>query len=425
MKKIIIYILIVTFFSTGKIIADMQITFNVTGPDAKSLGSESNYPACDITDHRKKKECRVGNFSNVSKTGFSHIRKISPSPNPMRFGYYNHSKSLIQSADKLLSKHPIMSLMIIKNGKIVLEKYQYNTKRENVFRSFSVAKTFTAMLVGIAIEKGHITSIDDKVSKYWPEISKSVYGDVSIKNLLRMSSAVYDTDKSINEPGTPTVNLYAVLNKIEYFNQPKLLEDYINSIQKSEKLKIANETQGNRFVYTTVDTEILTRVLVKATKKNLTDLTSEWLWKPMGARGNGRWLYSTTDFIENGGSGFNASLTDYARFGALLANDGKRDGVQIIPKEFLLDATSKERVEKNFINIGNGWVYGYGYQTWILPNKERTFCSLGHYGQFLCVQPETKIVFVQFSAGEHENKNRILSKDTYDFFQQALAELKN
>ena len=97
----------------------------------------------------------------------------------------------------------------------------------------------------------------------------------------------------------------------------------------------------------------------------------------------------------------------------------------IIPKEFLLDATSKERVEKNYINIGNDWTYGYGYQTWILPNKERTFCLLGHYGQFLCVQPETKIVFVQFSAGGHSNENKNLEKDTYDFFQQALSELKN
>jgi CubicO group peptidase (beta-lactamase class C family) len=425
MKKLIIYILFVTFFTTGNIIADEQITFNITGPDAKSLGSERNYPACDITDHRQKKECRVGNFSNVANTGFYHIRKISPSSNPMLFGYYNPSKNLIRSADKLLSNHPIMSLMIIRNGQIVLEKYQYNRKRENVFRSFSVAKTFTAMLVGIAIQKGHISSIEDKVSKYWPEISKSVYGDVSIKNLLRMSSAVYDSDNSINDSDTPTVNFYAMLNQKENFNQPKRLEDYINGIQKSEKLKVTNVTQGNRPIYTSVDTEILTRVLIKATKKNLTDLTSEWLWKPMGARGNGSWLYSTTDLIENGGSGFNASLTDYGRFGVLLANDGKRDGVQIIPKEFLLDATSKERVEKNYINIGNDWTYGYGYQTWILPNKERTFCLLGHYGQFLCVQPETKIVFVQFSAGGHTNENRNLSRDTYDFFQQALIELKN
>ncbi len=201
--------------------------------------------------------------------------------------------------------------MLIRNGQIVLEKYQYNRKRENVFRSFSVAKTFTAMLVGIAIQKGHISSIEDKVSKYWPEISKSVYGDVSIKNLLRMSSAVYDFDNSINDSDTPTVNFYAMLNQKENFNQPKRVEDYINGIQKSEKLKVINETQGNRPIYTSVDTEILARVLAKAAKKNLTDLTSEWLWKPMGARGNGSWLYSTTDFIENGASGFNASLTDY------------------------------------------------------------------------------------------------------------------
>ncbi len=145
----------------------------------------------------------------------------------------------------------------------------------------------------------------------------------------------------------------------------------------------------------------------------------------MGGRGYAKWLYSTTDFIENGAGGFNASLLDYGRFGVLLANDGKREGNQIIPKEFLLDATSKDRVPENFKKNDGFYDLGYGYQTWILQNKERTFCALGHYGQFLCVQPETKIVYVQFSAGGHSDENKFLLKDTFDFFQKSLIELKN
>jgi len=426
MRKLIILI-IGAIFVANKIKAQEQITYNASGPNAKILGSETNYSACGLTDHRKKKECRVGNFSNVKNTGFFHIRNILPSTNPSpNFRIYKDPpKTLIQSADKIMSNHPIIGLLIIKNGEIVVQKFQYGRTNENLFRSFSIAKTFTAMLVGIAIEKGFISSVEDKVFKYWPEISNSVYGNVSIKNLLRMSSAIYDDDKSIDTEDTPTTKLYEILNHKDAFNNPKFFEDYINNIKIADKLRLTNLKQGEKPIYTSVDTEILTRVLVKVTKKNITELTSEWLWKPMGGRGYAKWLYSTTDFIENGAGGFNASLLDYGRFGVLLANDGKREGNQIIPKEFLLDATSKDRVPENFKKNDDFYDLGYGYQTWILQNKERTFCALGHYGQFLCVQPETKIVYVQFSAGGHSDENKLLLKDTFDFFQKSLIELKN
>ena len=149
---------------------------------------------------------------------------------------------------------------------------------------------------------------------------------------------------------------------------------------------------------------MLTRVLAKATNKNITTLTSEWLWEPMGGRGVGRWLYSSTDNIESGSAGFIASMNDYGRFGILLANDGKYKNNQVIPLNFLIDATDIKKTPQSHIglNSSNAFQYGYGYQTWIQPNKERTFCALGHFGQIICVQPSSKIVMVQVAAGDND-----------------------
>lgn len=314
-----------------------------------------------------------------------------------------------------------MALLIIKDGKRVLEKYQYARDKDSRFRSFSMAKTFTAMLTGIAIEKGYIKSIDDTVGKYWPEIKNSEYGNITIKNLLRMSSNVFSKDGSINPGSSPTKDMYAVLNKQFNFNKPEKFEDYINNIKKENNYK-----QGSRFLYTTVDTEILTRVLAKATGENITKLTEKWLWKLMGGWSWAAWQYSTTDLIENGGSGFNATINDYGRFGVLLANDGIRDGNQIIPKDFLLKATRKSKIEKSFLYLGKKFNFGYGYQTWILSFEDETFCLLGHYGQFLCIQPSSKIVYVQFTAGDHEGSShaQLLDK-SYNFLKYTLDSLKN
>jgi hypothetical protein len=81
-------------------------------------------------------------------------------------------------------------LLIIKEGQVVAERYQYGRQPGMPMRSFSMAKTFTAMLVGIAHDKGLIRSLDDRAANYWPEIAASAYGQTTIRNLLRMASGV-------------------------------------------------------------------------------------------------------------------------------------------------------------------------------------------------------------------------------------------
>jgi len=369
-----------------------QSLFSQTGPNAKSFGEDNNYGDCkDPVGHWRKSECRIFNFSQTDKT--LTARPITPSKDPINLNFMkNPPTQLIQKVDAYISKHPAMGLLVIKNGEIVVERYQYGRKSDMIFRGFSMSKTFTAMLVGIAHQKGFIKSLDDKVSNYWSEIKDSPYGDVTIKELLRMASGAESGGHQAENS-----SLWPVLFKRENSSQPGKLNEYLNNFK-------SNGVKG-KFRYADQDTEVLTRVLAKATNKNITTLTSEWLWEPMGGRGVGKWLYSSTDNIEQGSAGFIASMNDYGRFGILLSNDGKYKNNQVIPLNFLTDATDIKKTPQSHIglNSSNAFQYGYGYQTWIQPNKERTFCALGHFGQIICVQPSSKIVMVQVAAGDNDS----------------------
>jgi CubicO group peptidase (beta-lactamase class C family) len=280
-------------------------------------------------------------------------------------------------------------LLIIRDGQVFVERYQYDRQPGMPMRSFSMAKTLTSMMVGIALEKGLIRSLDDMVAQYWPEIAESAYGQTSLRNLLRMSSGVRFKELYTWTPDDDNWVWGQVLYLPQNKDQPQKVIEYLN--QRTQR-----DTQaGQRFSYASIETEILGRVLTKATGQTMTQLTQEWLWKPMGAHDRAYWLFSPTDGTESVAGGFNASLRDYGRFGVLLANNGLRDGQSIIPTQYLLDATDATRQPRAFQpRIATPYM-GYGYQTWILPSRTRTFALQGIHGQTIYVQPDSKIVMVQ------------------------------
>jgi CubicO group peptidase (beta-lactamase class C family) len=365
------------------------------GPDAAALGKEQGYKPC--IQALLKPECRVGAWS-ASVSAFSKYA-VKPSANPWalpdheapppitwRWGLF--SKNL----DDFMDATQTTGLLIIHKGKVVAERYQYDRKPGMPMRSFSMAKTFTAMLVGIAHGKGHIRSLDDKASDYWPEIANSAYGQTTIRNLLRMSSGVPFRELYTWTPDDDNWVWGQVLYHPSNTNAPQRISEYLNG--KTTR----DVEQGQRFHYASIETEILGRVLSRSTGKSVTALTEEWLWQPMGAQDRAHWHASTTDGAEGVAGSFNASLRDYGRFGMLLANDGMREGVEIIPRDYVLDGTDVSKQPPGFKPRVATPYFGYGYQTWLQPNKTRTFALQGIHGQSMLIQPANQIVIVQTSA---------------------------
>jgi CubicO group peptidase (beta-lactamase class C family) len=373
------------------------------GPDAVALGQELGYKAC--AQALLKPECRVGAWS-APALAFSRYT-VKPSANPwplpdheapppISWRWSQQSKNI----DDFMDATQTTGLLIIHKGHVVAERYQYDRKPGMPMRSFSMAKTFTAMLVGIAHGKGLIRSLDDKASDYWPEIADSAYGQTTIRNLLRMSSGVPFKELYTWTPDDDNWVWGQVLYSTNNTNLAFKIPEYLNG--KKER----GVEQGQRFHYASIETEILGRVLRRATGKSVSSLTEEWLWQPMGAQDRAHWHASTTDGAEGVAGSLNASLRDYGRFGMLLANDGVRvgdgagagSGVEVIPREFVLDATDVARQPAGFQPRVATPYFGYGYQVWLQPNKTRTFALQGIHGQSMLIQPANQIVIVQTSA---------------------------
>lgn len=387
----------VGFFCFFSLAGAGEVHTRPDGPDAERLGMKQGYPVC--AQALTRPECRVGTWSANEKVAASSL--VSPSDDPMPLPHWHDAPAISyrwgfssKTLDDFMADTKTTGLMVIQDGRVVAERYQYGRQPDMRFRSFSMAKTFTAMLVGIAHGKGVIRSLDDKAADYWPEIAPSAYGQTTLRNLLRMSSGVPFRELYTWTPDDDIWLWGRVLFLPENRNRPEKIAEYLNT-------KTTREVeQGQRFKYATIETEILGRVLSRAAGMSITQITQEWLWKPMGAESEARWLLAGADQGEGTGGSFNATLRDYARFGVLLANDGLRGHAQIIPREFLLDATDAARQPAAFRPRHATPGMGYGYQTWIAPFKERTFALQGIHGQHIMVQPKSGIVMVQTSVND-------------------------
>jgi CubicO group peptidase (beta-lactamase class C family) len=282
--------------------------------------------------------------------------------------------------DDYLDRRPTTGLLVLQDDRIVAERYRYARTADARFLSFSMAKSVVSLLIGIAHAKGAIASLDDLAERHAPELAGSAYGATAIRHLLRMGSGLafeerYDGSDDVARlfrayaTGEPSV--VAVLRSVHERRAPP----------------------GTRFAYASAETAVLGRVLSGATARTLADLTSQWLWQPLGAQREALWMVGV-DGHEEAYSGFNATLRDWARLGRLLALDGILDGREIVPRAYLLDATDAKRQPAGFRPREATPGAGYGSQFWLLPLHERTFALLGVHGQATFVQPASGIVMV-------------------------------
>ena len=158
--------------------------------------------------------------------------------------------------------------------------------------------------------------------------------------------------------------------------------------------------QGTRFHYASSETVTLAVLMRAVTGTTLSEYLTERLWQPMGAEADATWI-KTSDGLETASGSFNAVLRDYGRLGMLLANDGAVGARQVVPKDYLLEATDWHRQPDAFAPKRATPYFGYGYQFWTYPGEKRRFALLGVYGQSIFVDPELKLVMVITAAARN------------------------
>jgi len=269
-----------------------------------------------------------------------------------------------------LSGHRVAGLVVLQDGKLRLERYGLGFDSAGRWTSFSVAKSITSVLVGAAIRDGHIRSMEDKVSEYIPQMKGSAYDDVSIRQLLTMTSGV-----RWNEDYADPNSDVARFNNHQPEEGVDALVSYLRRLPRQAPA-------GTRWNYSTGETNLVGILVSRATKRHLADYLSEKIWKPAGMEQQATWVLSKTG-QEISGCCIQAATRDYARFGAFVLNGARAGSQSIVPDGWLQEATTER--------TGIGQVgRGYGYQWWTY--SDGSFAARGIFGQGIFIDPKRRLV---------------------------------
>jgi len=278
--------------------------------------------------------------------------------------------------DAYLAENRTSGLVIVQDGKVRLERYSLDFEADGRWTSFSVAKSLTSTLVGAAIADGAIASIDDPVTTYIEELRGSAYEDVTVAQLLTMTSGIawnedYDDpnsdvakfDTQVVEPGKSAI------------------ATYMASLGRAHPA-------GDVWNYSTGETNLIGVLVSRATGKPLADYLSEKVWRPYGMQQDATWLLGT-DGHEISGCCIQASVRDFARFGQFMLDGGVANGVSVLPDGWLESATRKQ--------VGYGVPgEGYGYQWWTWDDG--SFQADGIFGQGIFIDPARNLVIASNSS---------------------------
>jgi CubicO group peptidase (beta-lactamase class C family) len=372
--------------------------FSATGPDAELYGATEGFPVPGFWARQQgnpyESKYRVGAFSHFDE--FFQTRQVRRADQPwmfqrsqvdIRYSYRGNRSSVTE----YLSRNPVTGLLIAKDDRILFEQYQYARTDHDRFVSQSMVKSIMGMLIGIAIAEGAIKSVDDTPETYVPGFKGTEYGKTPIRDLLHMSSGVEFREDEDN--GRDLNRLWSDMVRGSWIF-PK---GTINSIAQFNR-RIA--PPGTRYFYASIEPDVLGVVFHNAVNKSASDYLREKVWEPIGAEADASWLVDAEGF-EVAHFGFNAVLRDYARLGRLLAYDGAWEGKQIIPAQWMIDATTV-RDSDAYLAPGKAMpTFGYGYLLWLLPGMRRQFALVGDLGQRICIDPASKLVMVQTALDDH------------------------
>jgi CubicO group peptidase (beta-lactamase class C family) len=311
--------------------------------------------------------------------------------------------------DDYLSVNRVAGLLVLKNGRVALESYQYGNTPKTRWMSMSVAKSITSTLIGAAIQQGYIGSVDDAVTRYVPRLASTAYEGVSIRNILTMSSGV-----RWNETYTDPKSDRRQLLEVQIAQKPGAAIDLMARLPRAAPPGTVNN-------YNTGETLVAGEVVHRAVNRSLSDYLSERIWKPFGMESDATWWLASPGGIEIAGSGFSATLRDYARFGLFVLGGGRINGESILPPGWVQEAGSPQR-------LADGKRLDYGFYWWIetptteTPDPEGAFYADGIFGQFIYLNPKEQVVVVVWSAQSKPEGMDII--DDGDFFGAVTAALR-
>jgi CubicO group peptidase (beta-lactamase class C family) len=292
------------------------------------------------------------------------------------------TKKLAKAADKYIeavvqAKQDLHSIMVVKDGKVVFEKWMGSGKENEPHVLNSVSKTFTSAAVGLAISEGKL-SLTDKVISFFPDKLPAQVGEhlsaLTIRHLLTMNTG---HEKDPSKLRNTEKDWEKAFLHTEFPRQP-----------------------GTIFCYNSLATYMLSAIVQKVTGQKLVDYLYPRLFRPLGIN-NVRWQESPTG-VNAGGWGLFLKTEDLAKMGLLLLQGGQWQGKQVLPADWVKEMSSaqvpcvpagrnSDALPQLMKNVKKSdWLQGYGYQMWRC--RHNAFRADGAAGQYIIVIPEKNAV---------------------------------
>lgn len=272
------------------------------------------------------------------------------------------------------------SVLLVKNGKLILEEYFYGYDRDDLHYLASATKSITSILIGISFDENFLTDVDQNVSHWFKGYQNTKWisqpYNITIKHLLSMTAGIdWDENRSASDP------------RHDYYAMRRG-GDWIRYVFNKELVT----PPGQKFNYNGGLSALLGEIIKRASGINAEKFSEKYLFDPLGIS-HYRWLIYNNGSINTGG-GLLLRPRDMAKIGQMMLNNGMYDGKQIVSEEWITESTDKYIVPKSS-PMGSG----YGYQWWlgeVSVNGQtiKTYFAQGLGGQFIFVVPKFKITTI-------------------------------
>ena len=361
---------------------------NPTG--ALFIARQIAWPNSNVKDYLLFPERAVANAAPV----YTYME----SPGPVLSGpvaYTSNGRPMQADFEDFLRSTNTTSFIVIKDDAIVYEGYFNGYQRDSVVTSFSMAKSITSALVGIAIDEGYF-GLEDPVIQYVPELKGRGLDNLTIRHLLNMSSGIgFVTDDELS----PLVEIFQFTDEGLTYSYPDLRALALDA-------KPGDAPVGAEFNYNGYHTPLLGIILERATGMTPSAYLQEKIWKPLGTEFPASWsLDSEKGGFELMGAGINGRAIDFAKIGSLYLHNGTWQGRQIIPAAWVQESTAPDPADTRAWHSDRDWKQADGYYKYLwwgrtLPGGGYDFEAHGHDGQRIFVAPLENIVIVRFGLDE-------------------------
>ena len=287
------------------------------------------------------------------------------------------------SLPDFLAAHATTAFLVLQGEQLLYEGYFNGAEHNSTQSSFSVAKSFGAALIGIAIGEGKINSADDPITRYLPELANwPGLEAITIRNLVSMTSGLrYSGDGVGGGPFSDDARSY-----------------YDPDLRQLALGVEAEVPPGTRWQYNNFHPILLGMILERATGRSVSAFLSEKLWQPLEAEAPGSWsLDSRHDGFEKMESGLNGRAIDFAKFGLLYLRGGTWRDRQLVPAARVA-ASARGDLTRGLPGMERFAPLGYGLMWWLDGKAAGRFFAMGNMGQFIYVAPDHDAVLVRFGT---------------------------